>query len=65
MRVGFLRATKEEGAGKTALYSRTETWPPPAEFFKGSPIGLAYYLQKWFRFNLQEWKHAEGRASNL
>src|ERR1041384_490701 len=27
-------------------------WPPPAEFFKGSPIGLAYYLQKWFRFGL-------------
>jgi hypothetical protein len=32
-------------------------WPPPAEFHNGDGgvIGLAYYLQKWFRFNLQDW----------
>ena len=51
VRVGFLRTVPAEEGGKVA---RGDTWPPPAEFFKGSPIGIAYYLQKWFRFNLQE-----------
>jgi hypothetical protein len=36
-RLGFLR--KEAGAEKVANYSRTSLWPPPAEFFKGTPIG--------------------------
>jgi hypothetical protein len=22
---------------------------------EGTPIGVAYYVQKWFRFNLQQW----------
>ena len=48
-RLGFLR---KEGTEKVAACSRAAAWPPPAEFFKGSPIGLAYYLQKWFRFGL-------------
>jgi len=32
-RLGFLR--KEAGAGM-ANYSRTDSWPPPAAFFKGT-----------------------------
>jgi hypothetical protein len=48
-RLGFLR---KEGTEKVAACSRAAAWPPPAEFFKGSPIGLAYNLQKWLRFNL-------------
>ena len=32
-----------------------ETWPPSADFFGGTPIGVAYYVQKWFRYKLQEW----------
>jgi hypothetical protein len=51
VRVGFLRTVPAEEGGKVG---RSDPWPPPAEFFKGSPIGIAYYLQKWFRFNLQE-----------
>ncbi len=38
---------------------RTGMWPPPGEFFKGTPIGFVYYLQKCFVFNdfnvLQIW----------
>ena len=42
--------------GKTKqVYSRLETWPPSPDFFEGTPIGLTYYLQKWFRFHLQDW----------
>jgi hypothetical protein len=39
-RVGFLRTVQAEEGGKVA---RADRWPPPAEFFKGSPIGIAYY----------------------
>ena len=60
-RRGFLEvvpgADREEGA-----CFRRGVWPPPVEALDrdGNVIGLAYYLQKWFRFHLQEWitRHA-------
>ena len=48
VRVGFIQKEGES-------FSRSQTWPPAQKFFGGTPIGLAYYLQKWFRFILQEW----------
>ena len=36
-------------------YTRLAAWPPPADFFGGTPIGVAYYLQRWFRYRLQDW----------
>ena len=58
-RLGFVEQAKEPAA-KTRVYTRTGSWPPPAEFFKGTPIGIVYYIQKWFRFGLQDWG-GEGR----
>ena len=47
-RLNFLEQAKDKVDGKTTVYSRSATWPPPVEFFKGSAIGIVYYLQKWF-----------------
>jgi hypothetical protein len=44
-----------EKGEKVLKYSRLGTWPPHSDFFGGSPIGVAYYLQRWFRYGLQEW----------
>ena len=59
VRVGFLRTVQTEEGGKV---ERADTWPPPAEFFKGEPIGITYYIQTWFRFNLQDWGPATSWA---
>lgn len=48
-RSGFLEVVP---GGK---YARLEAWPPAAAFFEGTPIGVAYYLQRWFRYRLQDW----------
>jgi len=39
------------------------SWPPSADFFAGdgNVIGLTYYLQKWFRFHLQDWMEKRSR----
>jgi hypothetical protein len=42
-------------------FKRLASWPPPANFFEGAPIGVTYYLQRWFRFGLQEWIHKRMR----
>lgn len=34
---------------------------PAAAFFEGTPIGVAYYVQRWFRYGLQEWIHKRMR----
>ena len=47
-RRGFLSVIKGAN-GKTTGWERSEQWPPPAEFFQSGPIGLAYYLQRWFQ----------------
>ena len=47
-------ASSEQFKRRREARWRADPWPPPAEFFKGSPIRIAPYLQKWFRFNLQE-----------
>ena len=52
-RRGFLTAVKGKG-GKIAGRKRTGSWPPPAEFFKSGVIGFAYYIQTWFRYDLQQ-----------
>jgi len=59
-RLGFVEQAKEPAAEKTKIYTRTASWPPPAEFFRGTPIGIVYYIQKGFRFGLQDWG-GEGR----
>lgn len=55
-RRGFLEVVPEAEEGEGSRFRRMD-WPPPAEFLNGdgNVIGLAYYLQKWFRFNLQDW----------
>ena len=36
-------------------YQRTMAWPPPESFHESGPIGLAYFLQKWFRLYLRQY----------
>lgn len=58
VRAGFLGTVAqktEDGESPVTNYSRLAAWPPPAGYFEGPPIGAAYYLQKWFRYNLQMW----------
>ena len=53
----FLEFVKEGQEKRISGFARSVSWPPPSSFFEGSAIGLAYYLQKWFRFGLQNWIH--------
>ena len=54
-RRGFLQTVKGKD-GKVSGWVRSECWPPPASFTDNKkPIGLAYYLQTWFRYYLQQW----------
>ena len=55
-RRGFLEVVPGREEEKGSCFQRL-VWPPPVEFTEGDGdvIGLAYYLQKWFRFGLQEW----------
>jgi hypothetical protein len=53
-RASFLQVVSEKGQ-KANEYTRLGTWPPNSAFFGGTPIGVAYYLQKWFRYYLQDW----------
>ena len=55
-RRGFLEVVPAGEGDEGARFQRL-VWPPPVEFTEGDGdiIGLAYYLQKWFRFGLQEW----------
>ena len=55
-RRGFLQVVPAGEGEKGARFQRRD-WPPPVEFTEGDGdiIGLAYYLQKWFRFGLQDW----------
>ena len=45
-----------QAAGK-GEFECAGAWPPPASFFEGdgSPIGLTYCVQTWFRYYLQQW----------
>jgi hypothetical protein len=52
-RRGFLASEKQPG--EKATYRRLDAWPPPADLFNNGAIGIAYYLQKWFQFYLQQW----------
>ena len=51
VRVG-LPPNSSSGGGRQGGESRSAA--AAGRVFKGSPIGIAYYLQKWFRFNLQD-----------
>jgi len=55
-RRGFLEVVPG-GEGDPGGCFQRRVWPPPMEFTEGhgDVIGLAYYLQKWFRFGLQDW----------
>src|SRR5206468_712545 len=55
--------TEAAKRGEATRYARSANWPPPASFFNSGPIGLAYYLQTWFRYYLQQW--IERRMSEL
>jgi hypothetical protein len=61
-RRGFLQAVKGKD-GKIGGWKRSPQWPPPAEFFNSGAIGLAYYVQTWLRYHLQQW--IETRLSEL
>jgi hypothetical protein len=64
-RSGFLEMVPGREEKGLSDYSRLETWPPPADFFGGSPIGVAYYVQRWFRYGLQEWINRRIRMRQL
>ena len=51
-RRGFLQAVKDK-TGRICGWERSGLWPPPAEFFQSGAIGLAYFVQTWFRYYLQ------------
>ena len=54
-RRGFLSPVYGTGKEKRiAGFERAGTWPPLASFFESGAIGLAYYLQTWFRYLDQE-----------
>jgi hypothetical protein len=54
--VSLKRYREREQARKEGVaFRRGAAWPPPAGYLAGTPIGVAYYVQKWFRFNLQQW----------
>ena len=57
VRAGFLETVPgAPGEGADGVgFRRVAAWPPPAGYLEGTPIGVAYYVQKWFRFNLQQW----------
>jgi hypothetical protein len=56
VRRGFLE-TVPAGEGESGGRFQRLAWPPPVAVLEGdgAVIGLAYYLQKWFRFGLQDW----------
>jgi hypothetical protein len=62
-RLGFLRPVQEGKEKRITGFVRTATWPPPASFFEKGAIGVAHYIQKWFRFKLQEW--IDGRMREI
>jgi hypothetical protein len=59
-RTGFLEVVPAKWP-EAPEYIRLEAWPPAAAFFEGTPIGVAYYVQRWFRYGLQEWIHKRMR----
>jgi hypothetical protein len=54
-RRGFLESVKGGKEKKITGFVRGDVWSPPAEFFRSRAIGIAYYLQTWFRYYLQDW----------
>lgn len=53
-RNSFIEQILEDGQ-PAGWVIRSENWPPPKSFHRVGPIGLAYYLQTWFRYNLQQY----------
>jgi len=53
--LGFLKAVENGNSKRITGFVRTISWPPPPTFFSQGAIGVAHYIQKWFRFKLQEW----------
>jgi len=39
--------------GKKARFAAGK-WPPPEELFSNGPIGFTYFVQRWFKYFLQE-----------
>jgi len=69
-RRGFLTSCKGKDGKVSAWIRSPGHWPPPAEFFESGAIGLAYYIQTWFRYYLQQWiekrlSDREGKASRF
>lgn len=54
-RLGYLKPIQDASKKRIVGFVRTKTWPPPKTFFQSGPVGVAHYIQKWFRFKLQEW----------
>jgi len=54
-RSGFLEMVPGREEKGLSECIRLEAWPPRSDFFGGPPIGIAYYVQRWFRYGLQEW----------
>ena len=56
-RRGYLTSALGENR-RVSGYVRSVSWPPKPEFFEQGAIGVAYYLQTWFRYYLQTWIEA-------
>ena len=51
-RRGYLQTSARAGAEKKiTAFKRTGEWPPPASLYEDNTVGLAYYVQNWFRYN--------------
>lgn len=52
----YLKLLKKKGFLSTEtdknkqVWMKTESWPPPAKFLNSGPVGLPYYITKWFRY---------------
>jgi hypothetical protein len=56
-RRGYLTSAMGENR-RVSGYVRSVSWPPPPEFFEQGAIGVAYFVQTWFRYYLQTWIEA-------
>lgn len=64
-RSGFLEMVPGREEKGLSDYIRLAAWPPPGDFFEGPPIGVAYYVQRWFRYGLHEWINRRIRMCEL
>lgn len=51
---GYLVAGEAAPDGEVR-FARSTQWPPESSFFQSGPVGLPYYVGRYYRYNLLEW----------